>query len=71
MSDEAETKEVLTPGEAIAYLRGEHGIQYHPNSLGRLVSAGRAPGHMVGGRRMYRRSLLDEWVLGNWTPDAV
>lgn len=70
MEPEATSAEVMTTEEAAAYLRKVHGVEYHVQSLSRLANAGEIPSHKVGRYRKYRRSLLDKWALGEWTPDT-
>ena len=47
------------------WLTSKHAADYLDMSLGRLhnlTSAGRIPVHREGGRLLFRRSELDEWV---------
>ena len=65
------TESAITPTQAVAYLREKHNMGYSEEHLNRLARAGEAPSHKVGRKRMYRRSLLDAWALGEWsTEDA-
>ena len=65
------TESAITPTQAVAYLREKHNMGYSEEHLNRLARAGEAPSHKVGRKRMYRRSLLDAWALGEWVPEAA
>ena len=65
------TESAITPEQAIEYLREKHSLEYSEEHLQRLARLGEAPSHKVGRNRMYRRSLLDSWALGEWTPEAA
>lgn len=65
------TEAAMTPGAAVEYLREVHSLEYNERYLNGLARKGLAPSHKVGRNRMYRRSLLDAWALGEWKPEAA
>lgn len=62
------SESAITPAQAVEYLSEHHNLYFSEEHLQRLARAGDAPSHKVGRARMYRRSLLDRWALGEWTP---
>lgn len=71
MESSTATESAITPTQAVEYLKGTHNIEYSEEHLQRLARAGEVPSHKVGRHRMYRRSLLDQWALGEWSPEAA
>jgi len=68
MEDPTASETALTPAQAVEYLRETHNLEYSEEHLQRLARTGEAPSHKVGRNRMYRRSLLNAWALGEWVP---
>jgi excisionase family DNA binding protein len=54
---ESTPKEWLTTADAASYLACS------PGRIRNLVSGGRIPSYKEGGRRLFRRSELDDWVV--------
>lgn len=66
MESSTATESAITPQQAIEHLKKKHSIDYSEEHLQRLARGGEVPSHKVGRNRMYRRSLLDQWALGEW-----
>ena len=66
-----ETESALTTSQAVRHLSATHSIDFTEAYLDQLARDGKAPSHKVGRKRMYRPSLLDQFALGEWTPDAA
>ncbi len=71
METSAASESAITPAQAVEYLKERHSLDYSEEHLQRLARQGEAPSHKVGRHRMYRRSLLDQWALGEWSPEAA
>ena len=65
------SESAITPVQAVEYLRDTHSLEYSEEHLQRLARAGEVPSHKVGRFRMYRRSLLNQWALGEWAPEPA
>lgn len=71
METSTASESAITPAQAVEYLKDQHNIEYSEDHLQRLARQGDVPSHKVGRHRMYRRSLLDQWALGEWSPEAA
>lgn len=67
MESSTASESAITPAQAVEYLKKTHNLEYSEEYLQRLARAGEVPSHKVGRHRMYRRSLLDQWALGEWS----
>lgn len=65
------SESAITPAQAVEHLREKHNLEYAEEYLNQLARDGQAPSHKVGRHRMYRRSLLDQWALGEWKPQSA
>ena len=71
MEAPAASESAITVGQASEYLRDKHSIEYSEEYLMQKAQRGEVPSHKVGRNRMFRRSLLDSWALGEWTDGAA